>query len=150
MLSDNAQKGTEDRGSYILILGLKSNRIVVVGKLGEVSFRRGFYVYIGSAMVNLTKRMERHRRLKKRHHWHIDELRAVAEFHSVLAIRSSDRLECEIAKAMSKISEWSVPGFGCTDCSCKSHLFGMSADPLESESFRKIVRYFRMDRYFRE
>jgi sugar fermentation stimulation protein A len=98
-------------------------------------------------MANLSKRMQRHRRLRKKHHWHIDELRAVAEFHSVLAIRSSNRLECEIAKAMSEIAQWSVSGFGSTDCSCETHLFGMSCDPLHSEAFHKLLQYFRMDRY---
>ncbi len=68
--------------------------------MGKVSFRKGFYIYVGSAMANLSKRVERHRHLRKRHHWHIDELRAVAEFHSVLAIRSSTRLECEIARSL--------------------------------------------------
>ena len=91
--------------------------------------------------------MERHRRLRKQHHWHIDELRAVAEFHSVLAIPSSVRLECEIAKAISEIAEWSIPGFGSTDCSCETHLFGMSKDPLHLESFHKLLQYFRMDRF---
>ena len=144
---DRIKKEAKDRGSYLLILGLKKNRTISIRKLGKVHFRKGFYVYVGSAMVNLTKRMERHRRLRKQHHWHIDELRAVAEFHSVSAIRSSDRLECEIAGAMSKMAEWSVPGFGSTDCSCETHLFGMSRDPLESESFHKLLQHFRMDRY---
>ncbi len=141
------EKEAENRGSYLLILRLKRNRTISVGKLGKVCFRKGFYIYVGSAMANLSKRMERHRHLRKRRHWHIDELRAVAEFHSVLAIRSSDRLECEIAKAMSKIAEWSVSEFGSTDCSCETHLFGIPGDPLESESFHKLLQYFRMDRF---
>jgi sugar fermentation stimulation protein A len=141
------EEEAKDRGSYLLILSLKRNRTIDVGKLGKIRLKKGSYIYVGSAMANLTKRMERHRHLRKQHHWHIDELRAVAEFRSVLAIRSADRLECEIAKAMSRITEWSVPGFGSTDCSCKSHLFGISGDPVESESFHKMLRYFRMDRY---
>ncbi len=144
---ESIEKEAKDRGSYLLILNLKRDQKIDVGKLGEVHFRRGFYIYVGSAMANLTERMERHRRLRKKHHWHIDELRAVAQFHSVLAIRSSNRLECEIAKAMSEIAEWSVSGFGSTDCSCETHLFGMSCDPLHSEAFHKLLQYFRMDRY---
>lgn len=89
--------------------------------------------------------MERHRRIRKRHHWHIDELRAVAECYSVLAIRSSIRLECEIAKHLSEIAEWIIPGFGSSDCSCGTHLFGMKSDPLRSEDFHKMLQYFRMD-----
>jgi sugar fermentation stimulation protein A len=98
-------------------------------------------------MINLSKRMARHQHLRKRHHWHIDELRAAAEFHSALAIRSSRRLECDVAKALSRIAEWRIPGFGCTDCDCDTHLFGMSIDPLHSEDFHKLLQYFRMDRY---
>jgi sugar fermentation stimulation protein A len=144
---DTIEKEAKDRGSYLLILNLKRNRKIDVGKLGEVHFRKGFYIYVGSAMANLSKRMERHRRLRKQRHWHIDELRAIAEFHSILAIRASDRLECEVAKAMSQIAEWSVPKFGSTDCSCETHLFGISNDPIQSEDFQKLVQYFRMDRY---
>jgi len=144
---DAIEKEAKDRGSYLLILNLKRNRKINVGKLGKVLFRKGFYIYVGSAMANLSKRMERHRHLRKQHHWHIDELRAVAEFHSVLAIRSSERIECKVAKAMSEIAEWSVPRFGSTDCSCDTHLFGTSSDPIQSEDFQKLLQYFRMDRY---
>jgi len=143
---DAIEKEAKDRGSYLLILNLKRDRKIDVGKLGRVHFRKGFYIYVGSAMANLSKRMERHRHLRKRHHWHIDELRAVAEFHSVLAIRSSQRLECEVAKGMSEIAEWSVPRFGSTDCSCDTHLFGTSGIPIQSEDFQKLLQYFRMDR----
>ena len=147
---DHIEREARDRGSYLLILSLMGNRRINVGKLGKVHFRKGFYIYVGSAMANLSKRMERHRHLRKQHRWHIDELRAIAQFHSVLAIRSSDRLECEIAEAVSEIAEWSVPRFGSTDCLCGTHLFGMSGDPLHSEDFHKLLQYFRMDRYPRE
>jgi sugar fermentation stimulation protein A len=141
------EKEVRDQGSYLLILNLKRNRKIDVGKLGKVYFRKGFYIYVGSAMANLARRMERHRHLKKQHHWHIDELRAITEFRSVLAIPSSDRLECEIARAMSGIAEWSTPGFGSTDCGCLTHLFGMSGDPIHSEDFHKLLQYFRMGRF---
>ena len=140
------ERKARDRGSYLLILNLKRNRKIHVGKLGKVHFRKGFYIYVGSAMTHLRKRMERHRRLIKKHHWHIDELRGITEFHSVLAIRSSDRLECEIARAMSDIAEWSIPKFGSTDCACPTHLFGMTGDPLQSKNFHHWVQYFRMNR----
>ena len=140
-------KEARDRGSYLLILNLKKNQNINVGKLGKISFKKGFYIYVGSAMANLSKRMERHRRIRKRHHWHIDELRAVAEFYSVLAVRSSTRLECEIAEALSGIAEWAIPGFGSSDCFCETHLFGMKGDPLQSAEFHKLLQYFRMDRY---
>jgi sugar fermentation stimulation protein A len=144
---DYIGKEAFDRGSYLLILKLKRDKKIDIGKLGKVLFKKGFYVYVGSAMANLSKRMERHRRLRKRHHWHIDDLRAVAEFHSILAIRASERLECEISEAMSEIAEWDIPGFGCSDCSCETHLFGMASDPIHSRTFQELLQYFRMDRY---
>jgi sugar fermentation stimulation protein A len=144
---NHIEKETKDRGSYLLILHLKRKSNILTGSLGSVSFRKGFYIYVGSAMANLSKRMERHRHIRKRHHWHIDDLRAVAEFHAVLAIRSSARLECGIGKAFSEIAEWAIPGFGSTDCSCNTHLFGMSKDPLLSEKFHNLLQHFRMDRY---
>ena len=136
-----------DRGSYLLILNLKRDRKIDIGKLGKVTYKRGYYAYVGSAMANLSKRMERHRHLRKQHHWHIDDLRDEAEFHSVLAIRSSAKLECEIAKAMSDIAEWVVPKFGSSDCSCQTHLFGMASNPLRSRPFHELLQHFRMDRY---
>lgn len=140
------EQEAKDRGSYLLLLELKRKGSINVGKLGKVPVRKGFYIYVGSAMTNLSKRMERHRHLRKRHHWHIDELRATAEFRSVLPIRSSSRLECDIAQALSGISEWNILGFGCTDCSCNTHLFGFGRNPLHSETFHKLLQYFRIDR----
>jgi sugar fermentation stimulation protein A len=136
-----------DRGSYLLVLNLRKKQRLRIGALGRVSFEKGFYVYVGSAMANLSKRMERHKGLRKQHHWHIDELRSVSEFHTVLAIRSSVRLECDIAKALSCISEWTVPEFGSSDCSCKTHLFGFEDDPFHSRAFHNLLQYFRMDRF---
>jgi sugar fermentation stimulation protein A len=144
---ETIEKEARDRGGYLLILNLKRNQKIKIGKLGNVSLRKGFYIYVGSAMANLSKRMERHKRLRKKHHWHIDALRAIAEFYSIFAIRSSDRLECDIAAALSRVTEWSVPGFGSTDCSCSTHLFGQSSDPVHSENFQKLLQHFRMDRY---
>ncbi len=144
---DYIEREAADKGSYLVILSLKRDRKINVGKLGRVPFRKGFYIYAGSAMANLAKRMERHRHLRKRRHWHIDDLRDVADFHSILAIRSSDRLECKIAHALSKIAEWAIPRFGSSDCSCETHLFGMTEDPLHSRSFHELLQYFRMDRY---
>jgi sugar fermentation stimulation protein A len=61
-------------------------------------------------------------------------------------VRSEDDLECELASAMGNISEWSVPGFGCSDCSCPSHLFGFTTDPMARRKFHDLLQYYRMDR----
>ena len=114
-------------------------------------FPPGAYLYLGSACGpgGLRSRLERHLLGKgsSRPHWHIDALRAICEVKGVLAIRSSARLECGIASAMAALSDWTVPGFGSTDCNCLSHLFGMERDPVKSPAFQKAIQFFRMDRY---
>ena len=135
-----------DRGCYLLILRIRENATIPVGRLGEVEFRKGYYLYVGSARKNLTSRLERHRRMRKRLFWHIDFLRAVAEFHSAVPIRTQDVLECALARAVSEIAEWEVPGFGSSDCLCPSHLYGTAQDPLHSPAFISLLQYYRMDR----
>lgn len=143
---DLIEEEARDRGSYLLILRLGEGLRIPVGSIGDIFFREGYYVYVGSAMTNLGKRIERHLRLRKLHHWHIDGLRAVCDVRAALAVRSSERLECAIAGAVSSIADWRVAGFGCTDCSCPTHLFGFGSDPLELGEFHRMLQYFRMDR----
>ena len=145
---DVLQKEVDDRGSYILILRLPAGRTLNIGRLGGVKFNAGYYLYAGSALKNLTQRLGRHKRENKKLFWHIDYLRAHAEVHLALPIRASHPLECELADALKKISDWQVPNFGCSDCSCTSHLFGMRKDPIHTLEFISLLQYFRMDRLF--
>lgn len=146
VLWEALEREAEDRGSYLILYYLPRKRLMDIGGLGRVSFKQGYYIYVGSAMKSLSKRVERHRRVRKKLHWHIDSLSAVAGFHAALPVRSEDDLECDLASAMRNISEWSVPGFGCSDCSCPSHLFGFSTDPMSTRAFHDVLQYFRMDR----
>ena len=142
------EREARDRGGYVLILKTEEDRFLPFGRGRTSLLRKGFYLYVGSAMKNLTARMGRHLRLRKRYHWHIDWLRAVSEVHGVFPIRSSSRVECDLAEALSRLADWSVAGFGCSDCSCFTHLFGLADDPLRSEAFHNVLQYFRMDRLF--
>jgi sugar fermentation stimulation protein A len=136
----------EDRGSYLLMLRIPKDERITVGKQGAVSFKKGYYVYVGSAMANLTSRLNRHQRGSEHCHWHIDYLRRVATFHKALPIRASVLLECSLAGALSSLAHWSMKGFGCSDCSCGSHLFGFKNDPLQMPAIQELILYFRMDR----
>jgi sugar fermentation stimulation protein A len=135
-----------DGGSYLLVLRLPEETRIAVGGLGRLHLRSGFYVYVGSAAKNLTARLKRHRRLTKKAFWHIDYLRAASELRAVLPVRSADRLECEIAWALRGLADWVVPGFGSSDCSCPSHLFGMGENPLGHPAFHHLLQHFRMER----
>jgi sugar fermentation stimulation protein A len=141
------QREAQDRGSYLLILKLKRSSTLEFGrKENRQFFPAGYYVYVGSAMKNLTQRLERHRRLRKNKFWHIDYLRETSEFIAALPVRSSEDLECPIAERMCTIGGWAIHGFGASDCHCPSHLFGMEDDPFHSKGFRELLQDFRMDR----
>ncbi|MFW6137618.1 MAG: GIY-YIG nuclease family protein [Spirochaetota bacterium] len=69
-----AQEKSVEQGSYVMILKNTADRTIQVGKLGMVHFRKGYYVYVGSGMGSLHKRVARHYRACKKMHWHIDYL----------------------------------------------------------------------------
>jgi sugar fermentation stimulation protein A len=141
------EREAQDRGSYLLILKLKRAQTLEYGRReNRETFPTGYYIYVGSAMKNLTQRLERHRRLRKNKFWHIDYLREVCEFVAALPIRSSEKLECDLAVRLRCLADWAIPGFGASDCDCPGHLFGMRNDPFHSRGFLDLLQYFRMDR----
>ncbi len=112
------------KGSYLLLINVKKSLSLKVGKLGSLQFDRGSYVYVGSSMNNLDKRVERHLRSDKKVHWHVDYflLDKNVEVVGVLKKPSLFKEECDIAKRIAN-KHVGVSGFGCSDCKCKSHLF---------------------------
>ncbi len=136
----------QDRGSYLLILEIAHSRNVDVGALGKILFQKGYYVYTGSARVNLTKRIERHLRRRKQFHWHIDYLRDRAESCKALPVRSNSDLEHDMANALGKLADWTIPRFGSSDCKCPTHLFGFKANPIHMPQFIELLLRFRMNR----
>jgi Uri superfamily endonuclease len=111
-----------EKGSYILVIRLRSQHNVLVGSLGEIPFKAGWYLYAGSAMGGFGKRLSRYGKKIEKPRWHIDYLLQIATLRKILVYAAGERLECQIAGALMKEFE-SVPGFGCTDCRCMSHLF---------------------------
>lgn len=140
------EKESHDSGSYMVILRLHKKLRVPIGRLGEIQFREGYYIYVGSAKQHLTKRIQRHQRKRKKFFWHIDYLRQHAEFCTALPVRARMPLECEIAKEVRKLSGWPIPGFGASDCTCPGHLFGFHTHPLMNVSFIAMLTFFRIDR----
>lgn len=147
---DKISEEAKDRGSYMILLEVKSKKKINIGKMGEIVFEPAYYIYTGSAMANLEKRIKRHRSLRKKLHWHIDYLRQEGDLLADFPVRSSKDLECEIADKVSEISDFIIPDFGSSDCKCNSHLSGFKENPLDKKEFIKIIQYFRMDRLFEE
>jgi sugar fermentation stimulation protein A len=138
------RREVEDRGSYLLLLRLEKGQQLDVGSLGSLRLEPGHYIYVGSAMRNLSARVARHSRRRKTFHWHVDFLRNVASECTALPIRSSRREECEIARAFAKHFEPGPEGFGSSDCDCPAHLFFHPTNLLENAVFHRILQRFRM------
>ncbi len=141
---DLIRQEAQDRGSYLLLLEIACSRSVDVGAPGKILFQKGYYVYTGSARANLAKRIERHLRRRKQFHWHIDYLRDRAESCKALPVRSSRDLEHDMAMALGKLADWTIPGFGSSDCKCPTHLFGFKENPIHDPQFIEMLLYFRI------
>lgn len=135
------EQEARDGGAYLVLLRLDREARVRDFDLGA-----GYYAYVGSARRGLDKRLARHRRKRKRFHWHIDYLREQAEFVQAIPIRSSQDLECRLAASTEEVADWSVRGFGCSDCSCQSHLFGFGDHPLQLSRFTELLLEYRLGR----
>jgi len=138
------QREVNDSGSYLLLLKLEQEKDITVGRLGRRKFPKGYYIYVGSAMRCLTARMARHGRKHKRLHWHIDYLTQETDVLVSLPVRSSQRVECEMAQALSLTLAQGPAGFGSSDCPCLTHLFWSPKNPLHTEAFHHMLQGFRM------
>lgn len=110
------------KGSYIILIELKKDAKIRIGKIGDIYFKKGHYLYIGSALKGLEQRITRYFRDDKKIHWHIDYLLKESEIIDIFYKENTVREECELSnKLKEKLSI--IFGFGCSDCKCKSHLF---------------------------
>lgn len=116
------------KGVYVLLIELRKDSKIRIGRLGFLDFRKGYYAYVGSGMGSLEKRIERHLKQKKKKFWHIDRFLEKSEVFKV--IYSEGGKECELAKGLEGKFE-SVRNFGSSDCRCRSHLF-FSRKPFEN------------------
>jgi Uri superfamily endonuclease len=115
------------KGVYVLILSLDNDLDIGIGKLGRIYFKKGFYAYVGSAHgTGGSKRVTRHFAVSEGRNWtrkwHIDHLLPHSEVICAVFSPTDDDLECVVAKILSEYSG-AIQGFGCSDCTCESHLF---------------------------
>lgn len=127
-LSMESQKGT-----YALILKASVHSSVQVGRLGTLFIRPGTYIYVGSALGpgGVAARVRRHFRRSGVQHWHIDYLLPIMQIDAVWYVHGSvsrEHVWAELFLHWSD-SEVQLPGFGASDCRCKSHLFFFETPP---------------------
>ena len=138
-----AQKHLSRGGVYLLVLEMPISRSIRVGSLGACRLDKGYYVYVGSAMAGLDSRIKRHHRRRKRLRWHIDYLTRYAGRIVDFPIRTTHRLECNLAGDLGRIADDRLQGFGCSDCRCNSHLFFFAAQPMHDRRFIDLVGRYR-------
>ncbi|MCK9578903.1 MAG: DUF123 domain-containing protein [Methanoregula sp.] len=134
-----------DKGVYCLVFH-NPDCTVTVGALGDIAFKKGWHIYIGSALGSGgLKRLDRHIALShlkdKRPKWHVDYLLTNDAFplrYAVYAVTPL-RLECLLASALGGDC---VAGFGCSDCTCSSHMFYRETDP--EEEIREVFRCLQL------
>ena len=135
------------KGIYALEIYLSKDVCLEVGALGEVPFVEGKYVYVGSAQLNLEKRVERHLRRKKKIFWHIDYLltNKWARTEKVFFREATKSVECALATELARVGQ-PVVGFGCSDCHCQSHLFRLTKSPslLERSVFSASLGWSKL------
>jgi Uri superfamily endonuclease len=112
------------KGTYLLIIDLKNNSSIKIGKRGIIEFKKGFYVYVGSALNSLQARVSRHFSQEKKLHWHIDYFLTDENSNivEVLFYSGIERIECDLALKISEKGK-GIEGFGSSDCNCAAHLF---------------------------
>jgi Uri superfamily endonuclease len=130
-----------DPGTYVLILQSFSTESIQVGRWGQLDLQEGNYIYVGSAFGpgGVRARLSRHLREDKRKHWHIDYLHEHVTPVEAWVSYEAKHLEHEWAQVLNKLVEVkAIQGFGCSDCSCSSHLFYLST-ALNLITFSRIV-----------
>ena len=135
--------------TYCLIIQLDKNSTIKVGKLGEMDFKKGYYVYVGSALNSIDSRVQRHLSKEKKLFWHIDYLlnSPNSNVEEVILERSPEKWECNVAVEISKKGV-STDRFGCSDCKCSSHLFYFEskkdAEDTCLDAFKKLKLVFEI------
>lgn len=127
-----------EKGTYALLLALKREVAIAVGKLGLFTFPSGYYIYVGSARGGLSRRVKRHLAGEKRLRWHIDYFVRSAEVVEVWYALGEEPVECLWCCAVRGMPQGRilVPGFGSSDCHCSSHLIYFPSPP-SFELFQK-------------
>jgi Uri superfamily endonuclease len=129
-------------GTYALVLSSTTDRSVVIGNLGTLKVKPGFYIYFGSAFGpgGLKARIGHHRNNSGRPHWHMDYLRKYLILDEIWYTCDPVHREHQWVTVLSQTRKANapLPGFGSSDCRCKSHLYCFSYRPSGKYFRRKI------------
>ncbi len=126
-ICDDALKS---RGAYIVFFSMKENKNIAVGKLGDVFFEAGNYLYMGSAYGKggLKSRLKRHCQINAIKHWHFDYIRPFATLDKIEAYINGNECELVDKYIRNDKAQSYYKGLGSSDCTkCKSHLLSLKS-----------------------
>jgi Uri superfamily endonuclease len=130
-------------GTYALILLAEKPAQLTVGRLGSLQIATGYYAYAGSAFGpgGLRARLSHHNRITDAPHWHMDYLRPQVDIVEIWYTSDEKSREHQWAGhlAAHKRASLPLPGFGASDCACRTHLFHFKSKPSAAH-FRKTIR----------
>lgn len=128
-------------GLYCLVIDLPADTKICFNKSPRL-FKKGYYIYVGSALGGLFARISRHLRINKKIYWHIDRLLDVkgAFTKTIFYLETDKKDECRIADILKKRYQ-GIEGFGCSDCVCQSHLFylGLRIDKEKEKNIKRLI-----------
>ena len=84
-------------GAYGVLFQLERDVTLATGRLGEISYPRGWYVYLGSAMGGISGRLKHHLGPHTRIFWHIDYILPKGKPVAVVVGETDQRVECQLA-----------------------------------------------------
>ena len=133
-----------DKGTYCLLFLCFNSTLVNIGRLGIHPINLGYYLYVGSAFGSggLSSRIQRHAKIYKKKHWHLDYLRQYLIPLEVWYSTSSVKQEHQWAKLLlnSNLFKASIEKFGASDCNCTSHLFYSEIKPQFEMIHQNIIQ----------
>lgn len=129
-------------GAYQLVLRVPATRLLV-GALGTWEIDEGTYIYSGSALGGVRQRVLRHLRPADAIRWHIDYLRAVGRIVAIRFVLSPCRLECALHRTAMSVpgAREPIPGFGASDCRCRSHLAQLPGYESAEEALAVLAQH---------
>lgn len=109
--------------TYILLIFISSQIEKVIGRLGCIRLKSGYYAYVGSARLNFEHRIRRHLKKVKRLFWHIDYILADEKAQVENVFYTDKVIEHKVAMQLHRFGFEVVKKFGSSDCDCPGHLF---------------------------
>ncbi|NIM90439.1 MAG: DUF123 domain-containing protein [Candidatus Aminicenantes bacterium] len=137
----------QDKGTYLLVLEVKEDQTIAIGRRPLTDFKKGTYLYVGRAKNGLQGRIRRHLSKKKKRYWHIDYFLQKAKVQEIW-IKPDFFDECPTAlkvKSLVKDSSSPLKKFGASDCNCASHLFYLPKGKGRLKSLRRTLSFEKVE-----